>query len=145
MSNCAEQSDRSGCCSWRQMWACLDRATAWLLHEEAQRLLISSSMVWTPFWKVRNRSLNNLHLRRALNSLPQPVCQPLRIQMQKVVSLVETACALYLREREDRFLMRVHCFASLARGMQIRIGWHTLFQVFSDRMKHTSPVGPGSS
>lgn len=67
--------------------------------------------------------------------------QSLTILMQKI--LVATACALYQRGEQDQFLMRGHCFASLMRGMHVRTHWHILFYVFSDRMKFTSPAGPG--
>lgn len=46
------------------MWAYFDKATAWQLHQEAQRLLIAGFTVRKPFWEVRNRGLNHLRLRK---------------------------------------------------------------------------------
>lgn len=55
------------------------------------------------------------------------------ISHAKSLYLVGAPCALY-RKKEDQFPVRVHSFASLARWMQLKIGWHIFFQVFSDRI-----------
>lgn len=55
------------------MWVYFDKATAWLLHQEAQRFLVAGFTIRKPFWEVRNRGLNHVRLRKALDSLPYPM------------------------------------------------------------------------